>query len=516
MKAIIVLLNCLFLTLVREAAALLNEPRVFSEDFLKGLYGRFFEFAKVPFSNPCPTVINHIYRGEPGMSENSWVVSHDKIFHNEALCGDKGMLVLFPYRTTNEAPLALEANQDAQKTFAMLQNESTGFWMGVDSRVCGKWAFPSPSFVFFVREFDRSITTFFNLVLSPPQKYMVIVSSDFTCVYQDIPRWTSTPTASSATPRPVTAAPSVVIVQPTLAETTTSPTASLFMRRTAEGTQTTFAAQPSPSEGVYIEDIQNGAPVPSASVQPSGTTSIHSNQPSAVAEDQEEGPWSSSEADESGIQVIEGTSEESIADIAASYSISGEDGNPDDEENSETLCFPAAGTVEVANGTRVRMDEISVGDEVRTGPSSYSPVYMFTHREPRLKSAFVELQTESHNITLTRGHYVYANYRLIRAGAVKVGDVLHSETGNHTRVTHTSIVQARGLYNPQTIQGDIIVNGIVASTYTIAVQPKIAHGMLAPMRAVWLAIRSNIFISPLQLLSSAENIKHSTEDNLDA
>jgi len=62
--------------------------------------------------------------------------------------------------------------------------------------------------------------------------------------------------------------------------------------------------------------------------------------------------------------------------------------------------------------------------------------------------------------------------------------MLNVEAGS-TIVVGVSAVSAKGLYNPQTVQGDVIVNGIVSSTYTTTVEPKAAHAFLAPMRALF-------------------------------
>ncbi len=43
-------------------------------------------------------------------------------------------------------------------------------------------------------------------------------------------------------------------------------------------------------------------------------------------------------------------------------------------------------------------------------------------------------------------------------------------------------VWERGLYNPQTAAGDIVVDGFVASTYTTFASPRAAHALLAPLR----------------------------------
>ncbi len=44
---------------------------------------------------------------------------------------------------------------------------------------------------------------------------------------------------------------------------------------------------------------------------------------------------------------------------------------------------------------------------------------------------------------------------------------------------------ATGLYNPQTLSGDIVVNGIRASTYTAAIAPSLAHVALWPVRMMY-------------------------------
>jgi hypothetical protein len=65
---------------------------------------------------------------------------------------------------------------------------------------------------------------------------------------------------------------------------------------------------------------------------------------------------------------------------------------------------------------------------------------------------------------------------------VRVGDTATSETGATKRVVSVSGEQARGLFDPQTLDGDIVVEGLLASTYTTIVEPALAHAALAPMR----------------------------------
>jgi hypothetical protein len=150
-------------------------------------------------------------------------------------------------------------------------------------------------------------------------------------------------------------------------------------------------------------------------------------------------------------------------------------------------CFPADAIVEMQGGKSVPIAQIQVGDRVRVGPYEFSTVIMFSHRDSSALTMFVRLDTSERTaIHLSPSHYIYANRRLVVASAVRVGDSLASgreETGNLT-VINASHVYKRGLYNPQTTQGDIVVDGAVASTFTAALPLGLAKAFLAPLSAL--------------------------------
>ncbi len=75
--------------------------------------------------------------------------------------------------------------------------------------------------------------------------------------------------------------------------------------------------------------------------------------------------------------------------------------------------------------------------------------------------------------------------KTIPAREVLIGDWVWSGTGKILRVVNISLERARGLYNPHTLDGDIVVNGIVTTVYTDAIRPDLAHAMLAPLRALY-------------------------------
>jgi len=155
-------------------------------------------------------------------------------------------------------------------------------------------------------------------------------------------------------------------------------------------------------------------------------------------------------------------------------------------------CFPADAMVNLEDGLMKRMDELEVGDKVLIGNGKYSEIYFFGHKLADGMHAFVRLTLENgKTIELSSGHTILANGHWKRAGNVRIGDLLlDSESNTRSSVTEILIVQKQGLYNPHTLQGEIVVNGIQASSYTDVIHPKLAHLLLLPERlSYWMTNR---------------------------
>jgi Hint module/Copper type II ascorbate-dependent monooxygenase, C-terminal domain len=180
-------------------------------------------------------------------------------------------------------------------------------------------------------------------------------------------------------------------------------------------------------------------------------------------------------------------------------------------------CFPAESTVQMESGEHKRMDKLEVGDRVLVGDGTFSHVFMFTHKVgDEVCREFVRITTDSGNtIVATNGHYIpTVGKGLSAAGSVCVGDrLLVSASGGgltSATVTYTERVTRNGLYNPQTARGDIVVDGIVASTYTTAVEPRLAHAILTPLRALyrWFGMYSSGLESGSGVLSALAPAGH--------
>lgn len=151
-------------------------------------------------------------------------------------------------------------------------------------------------------------------------------------------------------------------------------------------------------------------------------------------------------------------------------------------------CFPSSASVLLQDGRVKRMDELRIGDSVQTGREEFSPIFAWTHQSEGAVSTFVSVKhaTSQHSFKVTPNHFVYKKGgELVLARDLRIGDVLVAGDGSASEIETIEWISERGLYNPQTVQGDIVVDGITASTYTLAVQPMMAHAMLSPVRAVF-------------------------------
>lgn len=167
----------------------------------------------------------------------------------------------------------------------------------------------------------------------------------------------------------------------------------------------------------------------------------------------------------------------------------GSPGGDGDDDDDDPICFPADATVELEDGSVKTMALVQLGDRVKVGDGVFSDVFMFTHKDASSVHEFVEISTDAGvSLSVTRGHYIYINDAIAAASTVKVGDVVELGNGEKTFVSDVSEVSKIGLYNPQTVHGDIIVNSMRASTYTRVIEPPAAQALMAPLRLLYGAL----------------------------
>ncbi len=158
-------------------------------------------------------------------------------------------------------------------------------------------------------------------------------------------------------------------------------------------------------------------------------------------------------------------------------------------------CFPASATVTTADGRKLRMDQLTEGMYVvSNGLGGVSRVFGFSHRDSTARSEFVRLRTTTGNeLMLTPGHFLPINGELQPASNLRAGDTVILADGTCSKVIRVETVWDEGLYNPHTLDGSIVVDGVVASTFTTAVKPSVARALLAPVAAIFRILGRNLF-----------------------
>ncbi|PXF46933.1 Desert hedgehog protein B [Gracilariopsis chorda] len=160
-------------------------------------------------------------------------------------------------------------------------------------------------------------------------------------------------------------------------------------------------------------------------------------------------------------------------------------------------CFPNDAFVSTEDGRIVSMKELQVGDRVLSSPDgTYSDIFMFTHKDESVAATFVKISTRSgKTLLLSEGHYLFVDDKTKTAAAAVVGDTVTLASGTKDRIVDIQIVLAKGLHNPQTLDGNIVVNGILATTWTSAAPPVTASLLLTPVRGMYKLLPTSLFAS---------------------
>jgi len=117
------------------------------------------------------------------------------------------------------------------------------------------------------------------------------------------------------------------------------------------------------------------------------------------------------------------------------------------------------------------MDELLVGDKVLTAGGVYSKVYSFGHFSREEKTEYIQIQIDTFGtpLEISAQHLIYLynekDKLLVPAQDVKVGDLLVAAHDTIAKVLSIRKMHRRGVYSPLTAAGDIVVNGVVASSY---------------------------------------------------
>lgn len=271
---------------------------------------------------------------------------------------------------------------------------------------------------------------------------------------------------------------------------------------------TSVPSKPTPA-AVNIEDVKLETPRPGSvpvniagSEKPSPIPAKTRTPRPEISPDSEEVASTNEGASNSGMSFSESDSSPEPAFASSQVSPTPSRGAvPSTTSDDGSTCFPSHALAKLENGRQIRMDNLRIGDVVHVGDGIVSPIMAFSHADHHVVSQFLKFTTEVGKvIMITPTHFMYTSRGLLAGKEVSTADRLRLEDGTSTKVMKIERMMARGLFNPHTAQGDIVVDGFTTSTYTTAIVPGAAHALLTPVRVLeWFGTHSSIV---LQLSSS--------------
>lgn len=178
------------------------------------------------------------------------------------------------------------------------------------------------------------------------------------------------------------------------------------------------------------------------------------------------------------------------ADLPADHSVAVEKGG----------CFPGWAQVTVAGGGKKTLSSLAPGDRVlalsEKGQVVFSQVLLFLHQDQDSWSTFLSLETEDgHRLALTPHHLVFlaphcrldsSEYQAQFASRARTGDcvLIHIAEGQvcPSRISSVLVEESVGVYAPLTEDGTLFVDGVLASSYALVEDHRLAHWAFGPLR----------------------------------
>jgi len=170
-------------------------------------------------------------------------------------------------------------------------------------------------------------------------------------------------------------------------------------------------------------------------------------------------------------------------------------------------CFSSTSTVIEEKEGEIKLKDLVVGQKVLTGSGNFQTIYTIDHKNPNYKAEFIQIHykgigdDDEYNqiLEITKSHMVfkYGKKEPVPAFLINVGDKLQAlHKGGAAIVTQISNTKREGVWNPLTVDGTIVVDGIVSSVYSatfgnefdrdeaVISHQKFMHLLMRPLRTI--------------------------------
>ena len=163
------------------------------------------------------------------------------------------------------------------------------------------------------------------------------------------------------------------------------------------------------------------------------------------------------------------------------------------------------------------MSSLKIGDHVlaatANGQLAFQRIFAFNHINGKVQGRFINLVVQaegfSSTLQLTPNHYIVAERaaagsklafsagNILSAAQVHVGDIVWIVQDN--RSSHVSVAQVvrismtneKGLYSPQVSSGTVVVDGVVAATFTTAMHTRLVWQIAMGLVQAWQLVQQS-------------------------
>lgn len=143
-------------------------------------------------------------------------------------------------------------------------------------------------------------------------------------------------------------------------------------------------------------------------------------------------------------------------------------------------CFSGSSTVTVKGKGTIEMRALEIGDLIHVGNGVYETVYSFGHYQVDSNKALLQVQTADYQMEISDDHMIYTQDRgPIPAGLLVVGDYVLDAQRKPVKVESISPVISQGVFAPFTASGNLVVGGILVSSFIAMDQsPTLTIGLI--------------------------------------